>query len=102
MTLRFYQIDGKWEMIGPSEVLVDITSATQGRSLWESEPYFVQAINKNHQEMVKYSRGDEYYHLIKGRLEDVFEKAISTIHQRFQAHSPSSMFKAGGHQQVIW
>jgi hypothetical protein len=100
MTLKFYQIDGKWEMNGPPEVLVDVTSATQSRGLWESKAYFVQAINKNHQEMVKYSRGDDYYQLVKGRLEDISEKSIATIHKRFQAQSKPSMFKAGRLQQV--
>jgi protein SERAC1 len=90
------QISGRWEMSGPMEVLVDITSATQSRGAWESKEYFFQPISKSHSELVKYSREDEYYKLVKGRLEDVAEKAAEIIHQRFQAQSRSGTYKVGG------
>lgn len=50
--------DGKWELSGPLEVLVDVSSATCGSK--EKIP-----INRNHFEMVKYSNA---YDMLYGRV----------------------------------
>jgi hypothetical protein len=72
-------------MTGDPEVLVDSSSATQSRGQWESEPYYHQAINRSHSDIVKFSsRYDEYYKLVVGRLEDLAEDAESTVRKRFQ------------------
>ena len=72
-------------MTGDPEVLVDSSSATQSRGQWESEPYYHQAINRSHSDIVKFSsRYDEYYKLVVGRLEDLAEDAESTVRERFQ------------------
>jgi hypothetical protein len=71
-------------MTGDPEVLVDSSSATQSRGQWESEPYYHQAINRSHSELVKFSsRYDEYYKLVVGRLEALAEGAESTVRKRF-------------------
>lgn len=47
--LHLVQIeDGKWELSGPREVLVDVSSATCGSQ-------YQHPIDRNHSEMVKYS-----------------------------------------------
>lgn len=72
-------------MTGDPEVLVDSSSATQSRGQWESEPYYHQAINRSHSDIVKFSsRYDEYYKLVIGRLEDLAEDAELTVRKRFQ------------------
>ena len=83
-------------MKGPFEVLVDINSATQSRGAWESKPYFLQAVNRSHSDIVKYSPEDECYKLVKGRLEEMRDRAVRTIHGRFKAQSVS------GKQVLSW
>lgn len=82
-------------MTGDPEVLVDSSSATQSRGQWESEPYYHQAINRSHSEIVKFSsRFDEYYKLAVGRLEDLAEDAESTVRKRFPDTATSGKIEA--------
>ena len=82
-------------MTGDSEVLVDSSSATQSRGQWESEPYYHQAINRSHSEIVKFSsRYDEYYKLVVGRLEALTEDAESTVRKRFPDTATSGKVEA--------
>ena len=47
-------------MDGSPDVLVGSPSATHGRS-WENEPHNLQAVNRNHSEMVKFRKHDVIY-----------------------------------------
>jgi protein SERAC1 len=54
------QVDGTWKMEGKPARLVDISSATHGRS-WEEKNRYVQPIARNHSELVKFRRNDDVY-----------------------------------------
>jgi len=47
-------------MSGPDAILVGSSSATHGRS-WEIEAHHIQAIDRNHSEMVKFQSNDAIY-----------------------------------------
>jgi hypothetical protein len=57
---------GGWEMNGPPAVLVDRHSATHGRE-WESDGQFIQPVNRNHSELVKFSNRDDEYQTVTYR-----------------------------------
>lgn len=62
---------GRWEMSGPSEVLVEVSSANCG-SLRQ------HPINRNHSEMVKFSsRQDDLYHRVVLALKPLLVQAQS-------------------------
>ncbi|KAF3065389.1 Ankyrin repeat domain-containing protein 50 [Trichoderma lentiforme] len=52
--------DGKWKLKGPSIQLVDIGSATQGRS-WEERGNYIKPIHRTHSELVKFRQIDDDY-----------------------------------------
>ncbi|KAH8891942.1 hypothetical protein GQ53DRAFT_647556, partial [Thozetella sp. PMI_491] len=54
------QVEGKWQMTGPSEVLVTKASATHCQP-WGDREEHICAINRTHSEMVKFQLGDQDY-----------------------------------------
>lgn len=55
------QVEGNWTMSGPSTVLVDRRSATNGRH-WEQDDRYLYPVNCTHSEMVKFdSKHDAVY-----------------------------------------
>lgn len=71
----------KWAMKGPHVILVSMASATHGRH-WENEAHHVQAINRDHSQMVKFKANDEVYKLIRGTLMDFVEQASAMKRSR--------------------
>jgi len=65
-------------MKGPLTVLVDSSSATHGRH-WETETYHVQAINRNHSDLVKFSVHDPDYDRVLAVLKRLVSKAVKAI-----------------------
>jgi hypothetical protein len=69
-------------MKGPSAVLVDVHSATSGRE-WESSSKFIHAINRNHSELVKFSKQDSDYQTVLHHLATFKRDAYNAIRTRF-------------------
>lgn len=55
-------------------MLVDIHSATQGRP-WENGEKFIEAINRNHSDLVKFTRNDEDYERVLAHLRRIVHRA---------------------------
>jgi hypothetical protein len=62
-------------MKGPHAILVSSASATHCRN-WENQAHHVQAINRDHSQLVKFKANDEIYDRILGTLEEFVKKAI--------------------------
>lgn len=78
--------DGLWTMSGPLEVLVNEFSATHVRP-GEGEAHDVQAIDRDHSHMVKFSQNDVNYILVLGFLEEIAASAgdfINATRQKIQ------------------
>ncbi|KAF2455214.1 hypothetical protein BDY21DRAFT_324439 [Lineolata rhizophorae] len=60
-------VDGRWKMCGPPALLVSCNSATHCRP-WEDTTYNVQALPRNHSDLVKYSRFDPDYLTVLSKL----------------------------------
>jgi hypothetical protein len=73
---------GGWEMSGPPAVLVDRHSATHGRE-WESDGQFIQPVNRNHSELVKFSNREDEYQTVLRYLSTFRKNACSVIRDRF-------------------
>lgn len=55
------EVDGSWKMAGPPVILVGKSSATHGHP-WKDDESFVQPINRDHSELVKFrNRTDPVY-----------------------------------------
>jgi hypothetical protein len=54
-------------MTGEPTILVDSASATHGRP-WELEDHHVQAINRSHSDLVKFTKQDEVYEVVLDHL----------------------------------
>ncbi|KAF1953686.1 hypothetical protein CC80DRAFT_537276 [Byssothecium circinans] len=77
------KVGGRWRMDGPLAVLVDVNSATQGRS-WENTVRFIEAINRDHSNLVKFHRNDEDYERVLGHLRRFAQQATVVIPKRFE------------------
>lgn len=64
-------------MKGPDAILVAQASATHNRS-WENKAHHIQAINRDHSQLVKFRANDEAYRRILGTLKE-FTKQASTM-----------------------
>ncbi|RDL34402.1 uncharacterized protein BP5553_07530 [Venustampulla echinocandica] len=64
----------KWYMDGPRAILVGSASATHGRP-WENEAHDVQAINRDHSQLVKFKANDEVYERVLGTVKDFVKEA---------------------------
>ncbi|KAL0257572.1 hypothetical protein SLS55_008386 [Diplodia seriata] len=63
-------VDGRWQMSGPPEVLVNPTSARHGRSFGSD----VVPVNKSHSDMVKFDGPqDTVYYLVLHKLQNMRE-----------------------------
>jgi hypothetical protein len=78
------QIDDEWKMQGPLVVLVDETSAFSGRN-WETGHDFVQGLDINHSNLVKFRFEDENYKLVVGFLRKMSEKIRGVISARLES-----------------
>ncbi|KAL9111951.1 MAG: hypothetical protein Q9187_007849, partial [Circinaria calcarea] len=83
------QVDGRWKMKGKRVVLVSQSSATHGRP-WENQPHHIQAINRSHSNLVKFSSDDEVYDRILVRLKEFAEDSIKVIQRRFEDNADLS------------
>lgn len=63
-------------MNGPNAILVGSASATHGRP-WENQAHHVQAINRDHSQLVKFKANDEVYDRILGTLEEFVKEAAA-------------------------
>jgi hypothetical protein len=70
-------------MDGPLAVLVDVNSATQGRP-WENTDRFIEAMNRDHSNLVKFHRNDEDYERVLGHLRRFSRQATVVIPNRFE------------------
>ncbi|GFF48135.1 hypothetical protein IFM46972_08475 [Aspergillus udagawae] len=96
--------DGRWELSGPPEVLVDGPSATYG-----SEPQHQHPIDRSHSEMVKYSNYyDELYTDVRTVLQPLLSKArsmratvgVEAGHNLSLPHSTKSIVARESHFRV--
>jgi hypothetical protein len=62
-------------MKGPDAILVGTASATHGRH-WENQAHHVQAINRDHSQLVKFKANDEVYDRVLSTLKDFVEEAF--------------------------
>ncbi|KAG7046926.1 hypothetical protein JMJ77_0015143 [Colletotrichum scovillei] len=76
------EVNGKWELSGPSEVLVDVSSAT----CYSNQRH---PIDRNHSEMVKYSHGL-----------DVFYRRVITVTREILSTSTQSRTGARSRQET--
>lgn len=79
---------GKFSMSGDYAVLVDRFSAKGGRS-WEDNNSFLQPIDRNHSDMVKYSEYDEYSGIVRSFLAQFAKAAPAVIRDRIRGLEPS-------------
>jgi hypothetical protein len=63
-------------MNGPHTILVGSASATHVRH-WEDEAHHVQAINRDHSQLVKFKANDEVYERVLGTLRDFVKEAFA-------------------------
>lgn len=63
-------------MNGPHAILVSSSSATHVRH-WEDEAHHVQAINRDHSQLVKFKAHDEVYERVLGALRDFTKEACA-------------------------
>ena len=72
-------------MTGPLQVLVDPSSAIQGRH-WEDKDPFIVPINRIHSELVKFSKHDHDYQLVLVCLRGFLKEAREVIQRRFSTN----------------
>lgn len=77
------------QMTGQPTVLVDSASATHGRP-WELEDRYVQAINRNHSDLVKFAKQDEDYEVVLHYLQKFCSVAVDIVRERFTVNIPNS------------
>jgi hypothetical protein len=68
-------------MSGEPAILVGISSATHGRP-WEHEAHYIQAINRTHSDLVKFSYHDVVYDKILDQMKDFTKDAIEVVQAR--------------------
>lgn len=68
--------------MGPARIFVGVSSATHGRS-WENEPHHIQAIDRDHSGLVKFSYYDEVYPGVRDRFREFSKDSVSVINSRF-------------------
>jgi hypothetical protein len=69
-------------MSGPGTVLVNSSSASQGRP-WETDIRYRQSINRTHSDLVKFSRQDHDYIVVLEYLRESSRSAERVIRFRF-------------------
>ena len=69
-------------MKGIPAVLVQSSSAIHSRP-WESEACHIQALNKSHSDLVKYSRHDGDYYRVLSLLQGFTKSAVTVVQDRF-------------------
>jgi len=79
-------VNGRWEMKGLPAVSVDVHSATSGRE-WESSTKFLHPIDRNHSELVKFSKQDSDYQTVLHYLSTFKKDASNVIRARFDRSS---------------
>jgi protein SERAC1 len=81
----------KWSMTGKPTVLVDSASATHSRP-WELEDRYVQAINRSHSDLVKFTKQDEDYEVVLHHLRRFSSVAVNVVRDRFKVGNASSAY----------
>lgn len=72
-------------MEGTPAVLVDSSSATHGRP-WEDKAHHIQALDRAHSNLIKFSRHDSDYDTVLDVLDDFSEEAGCVIERRLSPH----------------
>lgn len=70
-------------MKGKPTVLVDSASAAHSRP-WELEDRYVQAINRNHSDLVKFTKQDEDYEVVLHHLKRLSSLAVDVVQEHFK------------------
>jgi protein SERAC1 len=78
-------------MSGKPTVLVDSASATHSRP-WEDGDRYAQAINRNHSDLVKFTKQDEDYEVVLDHLRRFSSVAVDIVRDRFKVGSASSRY----------
>ena len=78
----------KWSMNGEFAVLVNRFSARSGRA-WEDTPLFLQPIDRNHPDMVKFSEYDDVGSIVGNFLTRFAKAAPAVIRDRIRTLEPS-------------
>ena len=68
-------------MAGKPTVLVDRESAAHSRS-WETSGRFVLGLNRDHSDLVKFSRSCDDYELVLGHLRDMLSNGEKIVAER--------------------
>lgn len=89
--------NGVWSMSGPPSVLVDASSATHCRP-GEDQVFDIHPINRNHSELVKFSRKDVDYGVVLGVLQEFAQDAYPVIQARFKVNGED---KANGKRLML-
>ncbi|RDW94780.1 hypothetical protein BP5796_00543 [Coleophoma crateriformis] len=75
------KIADQWAMKGPPCILVDLRSATHGRR-WENQAHHIQAIERDHSQLVKFKANDEVYERVLITIKEFSEKALAMKRNR--------------------
>ena len=76
--LRLNKVGSKWSMSGKPVILVDRESATHGRLCDDVLP-----LNRDHSDLVKFSRGCQDYEMVSGLLRRLVNDAPGIVGGRF-------------------
>lgn len=77
--------DGRWQLTGPSEILVEEASATKPMNKSpESISLYTMQMNQNHADLPKFvHQHDLNYKMLVMQLEDFWQNAIDHVQSRF-------------------
>ena len=78
-------------MTGKRTVLVDSASATHSRP-WEFGDRYVQAINRSHSDLVKFTKQDEDYEVVLRHLRKFSSVSVDVVRDRFKSGSASGTY----------
>jgi nuclear transport factor 2 (NTF2) superfamily protein len=70
------KIADTWAMKGPHALLVGLASATHSRP-WENQAHHIQAINRDHSQLVKFKANDEVYDRVLNTLQEFVGNALA-------------------------
>ena len=86
LTKSVYQVKGKFSMNGDQVVLVAKDSAIHSRP-WEMDPRFIIAVDRSHNDLVKFERYSDDYEHVLACLRLLLENATDIVSRRFNGTS---------------
>lgn len=91
----FHQNEEKWELSGPSDILVDPVSATFGST--DQHPF-----DRNHSELVKFTHPyDELYSRVQGKISQLVRTACHAISQPASGTLNDTLSTASGAIELV-